>query len=742
MRAVILYGGSGHPMRGYTLHDPPVMQLSPGSQLGPYEILSLLGEGGMGEVWMARDTRLNRTVAIKRAQPEHIARFAGEARAIAALNHPHICTLYDVGPDYLVMEYVEGLHLRGPMSPERATKLAIQIASALEAAHAKGILHRDLKPANVIVTDTSAKLLDFGIAKVMRPDADATLTMTSGVVGTLAYMSPEQAKGEPMDRRSDVFSFGALLYEMVSGRRAFGGNSAADVLAAILRDEPPALPASGPLARVVARCLHKDPADRFANMTEVGAALQEHGASEHEPKSSIAVLPFADMSPAGDFEYFGDGLAEEVINALTRVAGLKVIARTSAFAFKKRSTDVRRIAGTLGVASVLEGSVRKIGERVRVSVQLVRGTDGSPFWSERYDRELTDVFGVQDEIAAAITGALTTTLTGPVPSSHTPAPAAYEAYLRGRFYQFSFTAEHQARCRQYYEQAIAADPSYARAHHGLALHYFTLAVFHLMPAHDAMRLARAGDTRALELDPDLPEAHAGLGMVAGLYDYDWDEAGRRFARAMRGPSVSSAIRSTYGSFFLWYTNRLGEAIEQLTRAVKEDPLSATARYRLAMVLMAAHRDDEAVAHLHHALEFDEKFRVALTMLALHHAARDLPAAIAYAEKAMALDPASPFVAAVLGGLLARSGDPAKGLAIRERLQKASETYGVPLGLMLFHVLVGEIDQAAEWAHKAIDQRTPGILQLVRLPFSAPLRASAHWPQLSSRMKISVTDASL
>ncbi len=312
------------------------MTLAPGSRLGPYEVVSALGAGGMGEVWKARDTRLDRMVAIKRLTA-HSERFEQEARAIAALNHPHICQIYDVGPDYLVLEYVEGRPLQGPLPVNDAIRLAIQIAAALEEAHARGILHRDLKPANVMVTPQgAAKLLDFGLAKLLDADADVTRTLDGTVVGTAAYMSPEQAEGKPLDARSDIFSFGAVLYEMLSGTRAFAGQTSAQVVTAILRDDPPALQAPAGLERIVRRCLHKASAQRFQTMADVRAALEQLAAKPPELQPSIAVLPFANMSGDKDNEYFSDGLAEEIINALTRIPGLKVIARTSAFAFKDK----------------------------------------------------------------------------------------------------------------------------------------------------------------------------------------------------------------------------------------------------------------------------------------------------------------------------------------------------------------------------------------------------------------------
>jgi serine/threonine protein kinase len=357
------------------------MSLNPGTQLGPYEILELLGAGGMGEVWKARDIRLGRMVAIKRMKVQHSARFEQEARAIAALNHPHICTLHDIGADYLVMEYVQGQTLAGPLTLELTSRIALQIADALEAAHKHGILHRDLKPANVMVTETGAKLLDFGLAKLTTNsdgDADAKPTMESAISGTAAYMSPEQALGKALDARSDIFSFGAVLYELLSGRRAFDGGSVLETLNAVVQKEPASF--DSPLFSIVKRCVSKSPSTRFQNMAELKHALKtalDPASKPSNPLPSIAVLPFANMSRDADDEYFSDGLAEEIINALAKITGLKVIARTSAFACKGQNIDIRKIAEVLGVSTVLEGSVRKAGSRLRVTAQLIAAADGT-----------------------------------------------------------------------------------------------------------------------------------------------------------------------------------------------------------------------------------------------------------------------------------------------------------------------------------------------------------------------------
>jgi len=329
------------------------MPLQPGDQLGPYEILTPIGAGGMGEVWKARDTRLNRIVAIKRLNGEHAKRFKREARAIGSLNHPHVCQLYDVGPDYLVMEFVDGAPIKSPLPAQEAIRLAIQIASALEEAHSKGIVHRDVKPGNILITKKGeAKLLDFGLVKV-GPPGDGVSTLTMGlteqgmVVGTVAYMSPEQAEGLAVDARSDIFSFGVVMYEMLSGVRAFRRDTPMATLLAIVRDEAAPLEAPEALERIVGRCLAKQPSKRFQTMGEVKEALEQAGQAGKvsQPQPSIAVLPFANMSADKENEYFGDGLAEEIINMLAHVPGLKVTARTSSFFSGERTSNSERSAG-------------------------------------------------------------------------------------------------------------------------------------------------------------------------------------------------------------------------------------------------------------------------------------------------------------------------------------------------------------------------------------------------------------
>ncbi len=701
------------------------MSLTAGDRLGPYEILAPIGAGGMGEVWKATDTRLGRMVAIKVLKGVHSERFEQEARAIAALNHPNICTLHDVGPDYLVMEYIDGAPLKGPLPVDEAVRLAVQIASALEAAHAKGILHRDLKPGNILVTAAGAKLLDFGLAKLT---ANGDATHTIGTSGTPLYMSPEQAEGKVLDVRTDVFSFGAVLYELLSGRRAF------DSLGAVLRDDPKPPPG---LERVVMQCLQKQPARRFQTMAGLREALLQAAAKPVENQPSIAVLPFANMSADKEQEYFSDGLAEEIINALVKIPGLKVIARTSAFAFKGQNTDIRKIAETLGVAHVLEGSVRRSGNRIRVTAQLITAADGSHLWSERYDRELADVFAVQDEISAAIAQELQLKLSpqAALRPRYTPKLPAYEAYLKARHYHWKVTPEAMDKARVFYEQAIALDPQFALAQAFYADLLGLRATLGTAPAHETMPAARALAQRALELDPSLPEAHAILCAFAAAYDYNWKEAAHRFTQATASDATSPWVLAYLGAFYVLALGRRREAIEQVERAVQGDPLDFTIRAVMAQCLAAAGRYTEAEAHLRQILDFDANASLAHSGLASQYVARGMFAeALPFAEKAYSLAHWLPMVTGMYAGLLTVTGEPKRGKELAQKLG-AGGVYGASMGLTFFHICCGEIDLAADWIEKAIEERYPSVVYWLQTAIAEALRSSPRWPKLAALMNL-------
>ncbi len=494
------------------------MTLAPGLRLGPYEILGQLGAGGMGEVYRARDPRLARDVAIKVLpaelvqNPDRRRRFEREAKAAGALNHPNVLVIFDVGNDdgvpYVVSELLEGETLRqrlgGAALPQpEAVELAVQIASGLAAAHGKGIVHRDLKPENLFVTTSGlAKILDFGLAKVAPPaDSEAeTVTGASAtepgkILGTLGYMSPEQLRGGRADHRSDIFSFGAVLYEMLSGIRPFHGESAADTMTAILAKDPAELASLGigaapELSRIVMRCLAKTPDGRFQSAPDLAFALKELSTSAVslsatlltpvDDRPSIAVLPFANLSADPEQAFFCDGMAEEVINALARVEGLRVVARTSSFAFREKQEDIREIGRRLDVRNLLEGSVRRAGDRLRITTQLISVADGSHLWSERFDRRLEDVFAIQDEIALATVEKLEVELLHrerkAIRRHRTANIDAYNLYLEGMYSWNFLTPEGYERSRSSYLAAVEADPQFAPAYVGLAVWYAMLAL--------------------------------------------------------------------------------------------------------------------------------------------------------------------------------------------------------------------------------------------------------------------------
>jgi serine/threonine protein kinase len=723
------------------------MPLAAGTRLGPYEILAPIGAGGMGEVYRARDTRLDRTVAIKVSRDQFSERFEREARAVAALNHTNICTLHDVGENYLVMEYIDGAALKGPLPVDQVLKYASQICDALDAAHKKGITHRDLKPSNILVTDSGVKLLDFGLAQVgpaPKSGEDATLkiglTEAGTILGTAAYMSPEQAEGKPVDSRSDIFSFGVVLYEMLTGRPAFSGESTVAIMAAILYKEPAALDVDAPAAlrNIVKRCLRKSPGDRFQNALEVRTALesakarpQDRPADDKDKQPSIAVLPFANMSGDKENEYFSDGLAEEIINVLAHIPGLKVIARTSAFAFRGKEQDIRKIAEALGVSTVLEGSVRRAGTRVRVTAQLIDAEDGSHRWSERYDREMEDIFAIQDEIAGAIATALKTKLAVEREESrrHTPVLAAYHAVLKARYHLSKVTPESMLRARECLEQAIHIDPAYALPHSVLGGSFVTPAVYGIIPAHQAMPLARAEYQKALEIDPMLPEALVGLAAIAMLYDYNWKEADRLFAMALtRGPLPGGA-RARYGQFLYW-TGRPEAAVKETEGALQADPLNLTLRFLLALVLLAAGRGEDGAGELRHILDLDDKFHLAHFFMSLTYLVRGaIEEALASAERAYALAPWALASSGHVAGLLKLTGDTERSETVLQKLGDGT-AYGAPLGFVYYHLVGAEIEAAADWAEKAIEQRDPVVLFLLMLPVSKDLRQSPRWQALS------------
>lgn len=708
------------------------MPLSAGTRLGPYEILAPVGAGAMGEVYKARDTRLDRIVAVKILKEGHAARFQQEARAIAALNHPHICTLYDVGDGYLVMEYLEGAPPKAPLPLADTLRIAAQIADALEAAHCRGILHRDLKPSNVLVTSAGAKLLDFGLAKhTTHPVGDdATQTNEGAILGTAAYMSPEQAKGLAVDERSDIYSFGAVLYELLAGKPPFEGGSTMEVLSAVLRDTP--APLNSPAAGLVKRCLAKLPEDRYRNMAEVKAAIEKLPASQpSEVQPSIAVLSFANMTADPEQEYFCDGLAEEIINSLAQLPTLKVTARTSAFYFKDKNARLPDIARELGVEHILEGSVRRAGSHIRVTAQLIKAADGFHLWSQRYDRELADVFALQDEIAAAIAGQLQLRLLDRKRSSTNL--AAYEAFLEGRHYWFKWDL---ARCMECYQKAISLDPLYAPAHNGVAEFYATLAAEGLSDMLATIPKIEASARRALELDPELADAYGTLG-TAAAYSYDWPAAERYFLRSIELDRNCQFTRTVYISWLLGPCGRREEALAQCERQLALDPLSPMSRYLKSLILALFERPREAEEWCRKSLEIAPNFMPASVWLGYLLAAENrIDEAIAIGERNVAVHTNTLRPRASLACLFAQAGrhDDARRIL--------GEIESLPQGTLIadwsravVHAYMGEFDAAFQYAERAADQHFPHMLWAMRLNTFQPVRSDPRFAALLRKMNL-------
>ncbi len=535
--------------------------------LGNYRLLEKLGEGGMGVVWKALDLKLDRNVAIKFlpegavADPERRAFFEREAKAVAALSHPNIVTIFSVseaeGTSFFTMEYVDGQPLSslidpGGVSLERFLELGLPLAGAVAAAHARGIIHRDLKPQNIMIDTTGTlKILDFGLARILLPlpgvigrDEGTTATLDADFAGTIAYMSPEQLCSQPLDHRTDIFSLGVVLFEWATGRLPFAGKTGPERIAAVLKDEPlsaaelnPRLPRQ--IDRVLRRCLEKEPRYRMASARDLLEELEALREAEAEGRPagqpSIAVLPFADMSREKDQGYFCDGIAEEIINALCRIQGLRVASRTGSFQFKDSAADLREIGNTLRVDSILEGSVRKSENRLRITVQLVDSARGFHLWSESYDREFRDVFAIQQEIARNVVRSLQVTLSpqekgalAEVPTSHVQ---AYDYYLRGRSFFYRYGRHDIEFALQLFSRAVELDPEYALAHAGLADCWSYIYLY--SERKDTVRnQAEAAGRRAVELAPESAQAQASMAVALSLGSHK-EEAQAAFEKALR-----------------------------------------------------------------------------------------------------------------------------------------------------------------------------------------------------------------
>ena len=626
--------GGADPGDDADLVPPPVD--AAGLFAGRYRIVRTLGRGGMGVVYQADDVRLKRFVALKflaatvSAHTQARSRFLREAQAAAAIDDPHVCTVYEAGEDqgraYIAMAFIDGPTLRdriarGPLAIDEAVAIARDVAAGLAAAHTRGVVHRDVKPGNVMLAGPRlAKITDFGLARM---ESASQSTKTAGVAGTPAYMSPEQAQGLPTDQRTDIWSFGCVLYEMLTGRSPFATSSGQVDVFAIVHGPAPSVAAfrpdvPAPLAAVLERCLEPNLRRRYQNASNLLADLEAVSGGPAAPAAraarddvpSIAVLPFADMSPDRTQEYFGEGMAEEIIHALARIEGVRVVARTSSFAVKGKGLDVREIGRVLNVGAVLEGSVRASGSRLRITVQLINVDDGFHVWSERFDREAGDVFAVQDEITVAIVDRLSVALhvgeRAALRKRMPVDPEAYTLYLKGRYFQHRPAADTVQAALRCFADAIAKDPTFARAHAGVAGVWGNLAAFNLAPAAEAWPKAREAAERALALDRDVSDAHVVAASMALWYDWDWTAAEAGYKRALALNPGDAWARGCYG-WFLLNRRRFDECGAAIRQALTGDPLSPLL-YGFSVGLHAAcGRSDEAMANFHKAVELAPTF---------------------------------------------------------------------------------------------------------------------------------------
>lgn len=738
------------------------------STLAHYKILSPIGKGGMGEVFLAQDTRLDRKVALKilpsefAADAGRMSRFVREAKSASALNHPNIITIYEIGEfndtHFIATEFIDGKTLNqyakaNPLSYKSTLEIAIQVVSALDEAHAAGIIHRDIKPDNVMVRANGlAKILDFGIAKLtVAPTSDGEAataiqaqTQAGMIIGTPNYMSPEQARGKGVDHQTDIFSFGVVLYEMLSGSSPFTGETVSDVIAAVLTKEPRRLseiPAE--VEEIVNKTLQKEKRNRYqtakdllhdlkevkqeleiqSRLARVSAPnleepqtqiLQAATTAEENPKTtienlkSVAVLPFTNMSADEDNEYFCDGLAEELLNALSKIDDLKVAARTSAFSFKGKSTNVSEIGQKLGVKTVMEGSVRKSGNRLRITVQLINASDGYHLWSERYDREMRDIFDVQDEITLAVVDALKLKLFGDekvaVLKRYTDDTEVYELFLKGRYYHYKYTAEGWKRAIEFFEKAIEKEPNYAPAYAGMASSRGCLWFFGLLPAEQTTPQCKAATTRALEIDENLAEAHLSLAIMKFFYEWEWDKAEQEFKQAIAlNPNNAEAL--SYYAIFLGFEERFDEAISQGRRSLEIDPLSPLINMNVGWTYFSANLFDKALDQVGKMIEMEPDFYGAYWLKgAVYLSEGKYEEAVEELTKAVSLG-GHQIVLADLGSAYGLAGNKDKATVILDQLLEMRQRDYVPAICMArVYSRIGENNKAIEWLEKAFEER--------------------------------------
>jgi serine/threonine-protein kinase len=762
-----------------------------GQTISHYSILRKLGAGGMGEVYLALDTALDRKVAIKFLSQNSVnseqarKRLVREARAAAALDHPHICAVHEVGEEsaysFIVMQYVEGETLAERMKRERlsirnALDIAVQMADALTEAHSRGIIHRDIKPRNIMITPRGqVKVLDFGLAKTIQEnrrtdsgdETQSVLTEPGVIVGTVPYMSPEQVKGEIIDARSDVFSLGAVIYEMVTGRQPFACVNTVATISAILTREPPMLADCIPdvpneLERIMRMCLVKDPSRRYQSSETLfqDLARLERGLdsrtilSENVPDrsrrtsrprnkaiDSLAVLPMVNSGDDPDAEYLSDGITESIINNISQLPKLRLIALSAVISYKGRTFNPRDVGRELGVRAVLTGRMRLLGDTVSIRAELVNVADGSLLWGEQYTHKIADIFALQETISREISEKLRLRLTEKekkqLKKRSTQNLEAYKSYLKGRYYWNQRTEEWVKKSIEQFQEAIGLDPDYGPPYAGLADCYALMGEGSGVLPREAFRKAKALAIKALEIDETIAEAHASLAHIMQNYDWDWSGAEIEYQRAIElNPSYATA-HQWYG-WYLIDVGRFDEAITQMRWAQQIDPISRAIDLSLGMInYYWRHQYDQAIVQLRKMLKFDPNFPSAHFWLGWVYERNAMyKEALEEFQQVVVLPNSKddPDIVAALGFTYATSGNRSEAQKLLEELNRQSQQSHVPpFDIGLIHMGLGEKDNAFVWFEKAYEDRSHWLTGLKVNPIFDSLRSDPRFDDLLNRV---------
>lgn len=749
-------------------------------RIGRYRVKGKLGEGGMGVVYSAFDAKLQRSVAIKLltdlSDDAGRTRLLQEARAASALNHPNICTIYEVdevaGQAFIVMEHIEGRRLADlipaeGLPSETVLSYGLQIADSLAHAHDRGVVHRDVKSANVLMTPQGlAKMLDFGLAKRVggRAVTEATTRSRASVAeagvlaGTLPYIAPEQLRGEEASARSDIWALGVVLYEMTGGQRPFKGDTAFTLSSAILRESPAPLSARVPagLKRVIQRCLAKEPGERYQHACEVRAALEalqsvlrrttESPARRPRAKAkrmcirSLAVLPLVNLSANREEEYFADGMTDALITTLAQIGALRVISRTSVMQYKDARKPLPEIARDLKVDAVMEGTVARSGNHVRIAAQLIHATTDTHLWAKNYESDLRDVLSLQGDVARAIAHEVQIQLT-PLEKArlagNRPVDAeAYEAFLKGRHHWYKRGPEALKRALSYLQRAVVKDPTYALAHAGVADTYNSLGwdLYAILPPSESFPKGKEAARRALELDPNCAEAHAALGWAAAGYDWDWTLAETELQRAIE-------LKSQYGPVHIWYSHflrameRTEESLRESKRALECDPIGLVLNMHMGWHYLYLREYRQAIEQLQKTLELDPSFLPARMFLGeAYEQTGEYAKAIAEFEQTVNTSGRQPVYLAGLGHAYAVSGKRDEACkTIQELNQRSTEYFVSARGIAEIYMGLGDGDQAFAWLDRAFEQRNGWLIHLRENPRYDSLRGYPRYTDLVRRM---------